>query len=43
MKFIAAILVVSFGATSALAADLPARSYTKAPVYVDPSYFPAQN
>jgi outer membrane immunogenic protein len=38
MKFIAAILVVSFGATSALAADLPARTYTKAPVYVDPGY-----
>jgi outer membrane immunogenic protein len=27
-----------FGATSALAADLPARTYTKAPVFVDPGY-----
>ena len=37
-----AILVASFGATSgvtsALAADLPVRTYTKAPVYVDPGY-----
>jgi outer membrane immunogenic protein len=38
MKFLAAILVASFGATSALAADLPVRTYTKAPVYVDPGY-----
>jgi outer membrane immunogenic protein len=38
MKFIAAILVASFGATSALAADLPARTYTKAPIFVDPGY-----
>jgi outer membrane immunogenic protein len=41
-KFAVAILVASFGATSAftsaLAADLPARTYTKAPVYVDPGY-----
>jgi outer membrane immunogenic protein len=38
MKFLVAILVASFGATSALAADLPVRTYTKAPVYVDPGY-----
>ena len=38
MKFLAAILVASFGATSALAADLPVRTYTKAPVYVEPVY-----
>jgi outer membrane immunogenic protein len=38
MKFLVAILVALFGATSALAADLPARTYTKAPVYVDPGY-----
>jgi outer membrane immunogenic protein len=37
-KFLAAILAASFGATSALAADLPVRTYTKAPVYVDPAY-----
>jgi outer membrane immunogenic protein len=37
-KFLAAILAASFGATSALAADLPVRTYTKAPVYVDPGY-----
>jgi outer membrane immunogenic protein len=30
--------VTSMVATSALAADLPARTYTKAPVYVDPGY-----
>jgi len=30
--------VASLLATSALAADLPARTYTKAPVYVDPGY-----
>jgi len=30
--------VTSMLATSALAADLPARTYTKAPVYVDPGY-----
>ena len=38
MKFLAAILVASFGATSALAADLPVRTYTKAPAYVEPGY-----
>jgi outer membrane immunogenic protein len=41
-RFAVAILVASFGATSgvtsALAADLPVRTYTKAPVYVDPGY-----
>ncbi len=37
-RFAIAILVASFGATSALAADLPVRTYTKAPVYVDPGY-----
>jgi outer membrane immunogenic protein len=31
-------VVASLLATSALAADLPARTYTKAPVYVDPGY-----
>jgi outer membrane immunogenic protein len=38
MKFIVAVLAGLFGATSALAADLPAPVYTKAPVYVDPGY-----
>ena len=38
MKFIVAVLAGMFGATSALAADLPAPVYTKAPVYVDPGY-----
>ncbi len=37
-RFAVAFLVASFGATSALAADLPVRTYTKAPVYVDPGY-----
>jgi outer membrane immunogenic protein len=31
-------VAASLFATSALAADLPARTYTKAPVYVDPGY-----
>jgi outer membrane immunogenic protein len=38
MKFVIAVLAGLFGATSALAADLPARVYTKAPVMVDPGY-----
>jgi outer membrane immunogenic protein len=38
MKFIVAVLAGLFGATSALAADLAAPVYTKAPVYVDPGY-----
>src|ERR1700761_6208790 len=38
MKFIVAVLAGLFGATSALAADLPAPVYTKAPVFVDPGY-----
>jgi len=38
MKFLVAILIASFCATSALAADLPVRTYTKAPVYVEPGY-----
>jgi outer membrane immunogenic protein len=38
MKFLAGVLVVLFGASSALAADLPARVYTKAPAVVDPGY-----
>ena len=38
MKHLVAVLIASFGVTSALAADLPVRSYTKAPVYVDPVY-----
>jgi outer membrane immunogenic protein len=37
-RFAVAFLVASFSATSALAADLPVRTYTKAPVYVDPGY-----
>ncbi len=32
MKLVVAVLTGLFGATSALAADLPARTYTKAPV-----------
>src|ERR1700721_618183 len=38
MKFIVAVLAGLFGPPSALAADLPAPVYTKAPVYVDPGY-----
>jgi outer membrane immunogenic protein len=38
MKLIVAILAGLFGTASALAADLPARTYTKAPVMVDPGY-----
>jgi outer membrane immunogenic protein len=38
MKFPVAILIVLFGVTSASAADLAARPYTKAPVMVDPGY-----
>jgi outer membrane immunogenic protein len=38
MKRLVAVLIASFGVTSALAADLPARTYAKAPVYVDPGY-----
>ncbi len=38
MKLIVAALAGLFAATSALAADLPARVYTKAPVFVDPGY-----
>jgi outer membrane immunogenic protein len=38
MKLLVTILAASIGATSALAADLPARTYTKAPVLVDPGY-----
>jgi outer membrane immunogenic protein len=38
MKFPVAVLVALFGATSALAADLPARTYTKAPAMIDPGY-----
>jgi outer membrane immunogenic protein len=38
MKFPVAVLIALFGVTSAFAADLPARTYTKAPVYVDPGY-----
>src|ERR1700727_2918852 len=38
MKFSVAVLVGLFGTTSALAADLPARVYTKAPVFIDPGY-----
>jgi outer membrane immunogenic protein len=38
MKLVVAVLAGALGATSALAADLPARTYTKAPVMVDPGY-----
>jgi outer membrane immunogenic protein len=38
MKLVIAVLAGLFGATSALAADLPARTYTKAPVMVEPVY-----
>lgn len=38
MRLIVAALAAVFGATSALAADLPAPIYTKAPAYVDPGY-----
>jgi outer membrane immunogenic protein len=38
MKLVVAILAGLFGATSAMAADLPARVYTKAPAFVDPGY-----
>ncbi len=38
MKFLVAVLIALFGATSALAADLPARTYTKAPATIDPGY-----
>jgi len=38
MKLIVAVLAGLFGTASALAADLPARTYTKAPVMVDPGY-----
>ncbi|KJC59175.1 hypothetical protein UP10_20085 [Bradyrhizobium sp. LTSPM299] len=38
MRFVVAALAAVLGATSALAADLPAPVYTKAPAYVDPGY-----
>jgi outer membrane immunogenic protein len=38
MKFPVAIVMALFGVASAQAADLAARTYTKAPVYVDPGY-----
>ena len=38
MRLVVAALAVSFGVTSALAADLPAPIYRKAPVVVDPGY-----
>ncbi|MDE2330272.1 MAG: porin family protein [Bradyrhizobium sp.] len=38
MKLVVAVLAGLFGTASALAADLPARVYTKAPVMVDPGY-----
>ncbi|HEY3677844.1 MAG TPA: outer membrane protein [Bradyrhizobium sp.] len=38
MKFVIAVVAGLFGVTSALAADLPARTYTKAPIMVDPGY-----
>jgi outer membrane immunogenic protein len=38
MRLVIAVLAGLFAATSAMAADLPARTYTKAPVMVDPGY-----
>jgi outer membrane immunogenic protein len=38
MKLLVAVLAGLFGATSALAADLPARTYTKAPIMAEPVY-----
>jgi outer membrane immunogenic protein len=38
MKFVIPVLAGLFAATTAFAADLPARTYTKAPVMVDPGY-----
>ena len=38
MRFVIAVVAGLFGVTSALAADLPARMYSKAPVMVDPGY-----
>ena len=38
MKLIVAVLAGALGATSAFAADLPARTYTKAPVMAGPGY-----
>jgi outer membrane immunogenic protein len=40
LKFITGVAVVSalFGITAATAADLPVRTYTKAPVYVEPVF-----
>jgi outer membrane immunogenic protein len=38
MKLVIAVLAGLFGVTSALAADLPARTYTKAPIMVAPVY-----
>jgi outer membrane immunogenic protein len=38
MKFVVAILLAVLGVASAFAADLPTRTYTKAPAYVDPGY-----
>jgi outer membrane immunogenic protein len=38
MKFLVAAMIALFGIGSASAADLAARTYTKAPAYVDPGY-----
>jgi outer membrane immunogenic protein len=38
MKSLIAVLVALFGVTSAQAADLAPRTYTKAPVFVDPGF-----
>jgi outer membrane immunogenic protein len=38
MKLVIAVLAGLFATTSAMAADLPARTYSKAPVMVDPGY-----
>ena len=37
-KILIAAAVAALGATAAQAADLPARTYTKAPVYAAPVY-----
>jgi len=37
-RFVLAASVLAIGSAAAFAADLPARTYTKAPVYVDPGY-----
>jgi opacity protein-like surface antigen len=38
VKFLIAVVIALFGAASAHAADLPARTYTEAPAHADPGY-----